>query len=56
MKKYYCPTCNKFKRRYELKSELIGYETYGLFCKWCHNRVYSTESVLEKILKGKVEE
>lgn len=49
MKKYYCPTCKKFKSRWQLKKEddFISYYT----CRWCHNsNIYTTEKVMEKLI------
>lgn len=50
MKKYYCPTCKKFKSRWQLKKEddfRISYYT----CRWCHNsNIYTTEQVMEKLI------
>lgn len=50
MKKYYCPECKEFKSRFELEAALVGHETYGDFCKWCHCKVVSTETVIKKII------
>ena len=50
MKKYYCPTCKRFKNRWQLKKEndtRICYFT----CRWCHNsNIYLTEHILEKLI------
>ena len=50
MKRFYCQTCKRFKRRYEVKSEMVGYQTYWFFCKWCHKSVMYSEDALEKTL------
>ncbi len=50
MKKYYCPTCGRFKNRLQLKREddtRIAWMT----CRWCHNsNIYTTEDLLEKLI------
>lgn len=57
MKKYYCPTCKRFKNRWQLKKE-DDTRVYYFTCKWCHNsNIYLTEDILEKLIdKNLVEE
>jgi hypothetical protein len=50
LKKYYCPHCNEFKNRFQLKSKMIGIETYWFDCKWCHKSVRYTSDVILEIL------
>lgn len=50
MKKYYCPTCKKFKHRWQLKkvddTRVAFYE-----CRCCHNHnVYKTEDVVDMLI------
>lgn len=50
MRNYYCPTCRRFKSRWQLKKEndtRVEYYT----CKWCHNsNIYLTEDIIEKLI------
>lgn len=61
MKKYYCPHCNKFKSRFQIKEMLIGYDVYCFECKWCHEPVVLSEYAISnalndiKIIKQKSE-
>lgn len=56
MKKYYCPTCKKFKSRWQLKREddtRVAFYT----CRWCHNsNIYTTEHVMEKLIDATLSE
>lgn len=50
MKKYYCPTCKKFKNRMQLKkvddTRVAFYE-----CRYCHSHnIYTTEDVINKLI------
>ena len=50
MKKYYCPTCKRFKYRWQLKKE-DDTRVYYFTCRWCHNsNIYLTEDILEKLI------
>ena len=50
MKKYYCPTCNKFKSRWQLQ-RTDDTRSVFLTCKWCHNSdIYTTEDVINKLI------
>ena len=50
MKKYYCPTCKRFKHRWQLKMQ-DDTRVCFLTCRWCHNRnIYSTEEILNKLV------
>ena len=50
MKKYYCPTCKRFKNRLQLKKE-DDTRTCWLTCRWCHHsNIYSIEDILEKLI------
>lgn len=52
MKKYYCPTCKKFKNRLQLKRE-DDTRVAWLTCRWCHNsNIYTVEDVLEKLIEN----
>lgn len=50
MKKYYCPTCQKFKSRWQIQrtdDTRIAFFT----CKWCHcPYIYTTEDILSKLI------
>lgn len=50
MKKYYCPTCKKFKNRRELQKNNDGRVSF-FTCRWCHNsNIYKTEDVMCKLI------
>lgn len=49
MKKFYCPTCKKFKRRIDVK-KVDDCRCYWYTCRWCHQDVKYSESVLEELL------
>ncbi len=49
IKKFYCPTCQKLKRRYEVKIQ-DDTRTWWYECKWCHEPVEFTNDVLEEYL------
>lgn len=50
MKKYYCPTCKKFKHRWELKLEDDTRVAF-LTCRYCHkSNIYTTEDVMTKLV------
>lgn len=56
MKRYYCPTCKKFKYRWQLKR---GNDTRVMFytCRWCHNsNIYRTEDVINKLINNTLSE
>jgi len=50
LKKYYCPTCKKFKSRLQLKRKDDTRVIY-FTCRWCHNsNIYTTEDILHKLI------
>lgn len=50
MKKYYCPTCKKFKSRWQIQ-RTDDTRTVFFTCKWCHNsNIYTTEDVINKVI------
>ena len=49
MKKLYCPTCHKFKNRFQVKKVLVRYDTCWFECRWCHNLVETTENIFIKM-------
>lgn len=52
MKKYYCPTCKKFKNRLQLKRE-DDTRFAWLTCRWCHNsNIYTAEDVFGKLIEN----
>lgn len=56
MKKYYCPTCKKFKSRWQLQ-KTDDTRTVFLTCKWCHNsNIYKTEDVMDKLISKTLSE
>lgn len=50
MKKYYCPVCNEFKNRFQLKM-VDDTRMAWLTCKYCHSKIYTTEDVLIKVIE-----
>ena len=51
MKKYYCPVCNEFKNRLQLKM-VDDTRMAWLTCKYCHSKIYTTEDVLIKVIEN----
>ena len=50
MKKYYCPTCRKFKSRWQLEKK-NDIRSYFLVCRWCHrDNICRTEDILEQVI------
>ena len=48
--KFYCPTCKKFKHRWEVRIK-DDTRMYWYECKWCHEQVVETVYVVENVLK-----
>ena len=56
MKKYYCPTCKKFKNRWQVQ-RTDDTRTVFLSCKWCHHsNIYKTEDVINKLIDKNLSE